>query len=317
MKRSYSAKLLTLLCAVLAAAFIISLISCTRIDSSGNPVTSKSSSSAATEGATTTTEKTEAPKLSADKMDEGQMLVEIMKIGKADCIIINENGYTVMIDTGEADDRQEIFSRIIRNGVDKIDCLIITHFHNDHVGAASEVINTYQIDKIIQPSMTPENPDADVYIAYTEAIKNTTAEVLTVDDEYSFTLGDMSFKITGSGKTYEKDNDNNSSLLTELTHAGNTFLFAGDVEKDRLEDMMEAGISQYDFLKYPHHGVYNKASYAFIDAVAPKHTVITCSDKNTSDFVIIERLQQYGDVYLSVNGMVYAVSDKNGITMYQ
>jgi len=307
------------LCAVLILIVLLSVIltSCTIIRED-ETTTASNNSNGSTSATAVTTVKTEKPKLTADKMEDGQMLVEFLKIGKADCIIINENGHTVMIDAGESDDRSDIFSRIILDKIDKIDYLIITHFHNDHIGSAAEVIKTYDIGTIIEPTMTPENQESEVYIAYKEALKNTSATVISTDDEYTFTLGDMSFRVYGSGKTYDKDNDNNSSLVTELTHAGHSFLFAADAEKDRITDLIADGIGKFDFLKVPHHGTYNKMSYKFIDTVSPKYAVVTCSDKNEADFIVLEYMKNKGiEAYQTLDGNIFLVSDSGGITIYQ
>ena len=63
-----------------------------------------------------------------------------------------------------------------------------------------------------------------------------------------------------------------------------SFLFAGDIEKQRIADMLSQGrVQPCDFLKVPHHGVYNSKLEDYFSKVNMKYAVITCSDKNPAE----------------------------------
>lgn len=59
----------------------------------------------------------------------------------------------------------------------------------------------------------------------------------------------MQLSILGTGgAVYEKNADNNNSLVVTVTHCGNRFLFAGDIEKQRIADLLETGVASCDVL---------------------------------------------------------------------
>ena len=274
-----------------------------------------------TQGTTTvTTGKKEDVKINAGDIESSSMLVEVLKLGKADCIIITSNGRTVMIDAGETDDKSNIFSKLILDKIEKIDYLIITHFDKDHIGAVPALLETYPVECIIEPDYQPLEPLIDEYTAYKSALASSSSTIMTLKDDFSFTLGDMSFEIRGpKGVDYSEHSiDNNNSLLVGLTHQGNSFLFAGDIEKYRIIDVLAEGIGHYDFLKVPHHGVNDSQSKEFINAVSPKYAVITCSEKNPADIVLIEKLKSIkAEVYMTYDGIVYAISSPSGLEVKQ
>ena len=112
--------------------------------------------------------------------------------------------------------------------------------------------------------------------------------------------------------------DNNNSLLVSVTHGGNRLLFAGDIEKQRIRDLLDTGIAQYDFLKVPHHGVYNNGLPDFFRAVGMEYAVITCSNKNPAESKTLEALESLGtETYLTANGLITVSSTPSGIQIRQ
>ena len=103
----------------------------------------------------------------------------------------------------------------------------------------------------------------------------------------------------------DADNEsNNSSLLVKVTNADNSMLFTGDVENERLPDLI---YSEYDLscdiLKIPHHGRMEKLTDEFIRSVAPQYAVITSSKDEPEDEELMQLLEKYDiDTYLTRNG---------------
>ena len=98
----------------------------------------------------------------------------------------------------------------------------------------------------------------------------------------------------------------------------NRIFFVGDVEKQRIANLLEAGAASCDVLKVPHHGVYNKQLPALFAALGMKEAVITCSEKDPADEETLAALDVLGcRVWQTVNGAVRVVSDQNGLTISQ
>lgn len=247
------------------------------------------------------------------------LTVTIPSIGKADCSILIQGGQVMVIDCGAAENSGEILQTLKGLGVNKIDCLVITHFDKDHVGGAADILKALAVSQVLEPDYTPENPQSESYLAYRQALTDTKVPCLQVTDSKTFSLGIASVTVTGAGgKTYDKNVDNNSSLLVSVTHSGNRLLFAGDIEKQRIRDLLDTGIAQYGFLKVPHHGVYNNALPDFFQAVGMQYAVITCSEKNPADPETLSALAERNvKTYLTSDGQVTVASMASGLHLRQ
>lgn len=247
------------------------------------------------------------------------LTVTFPKIGKADCGILIQGDQVLVIDCGEAENSGEILQTLKSLGVTKIDCLVITHFDKDHVGGAAAILETLKVERVLEPDYTPENPLSESYIAYRQALAETGVPVTRVSGSEEFSLGTADVTVTGTnGKTYDKNTDNNNSLIVSVTHAGNRLLFAGDIEKQRIQDLLDGGIGQYDFLKVPHHGVYNRALPDFFRAVGMDCAVITCSEKNPADPETLSALAALDvQTYLTDDGPITVTSSESGIRIRQ
>lgn len=248
-----------------------------------------------------------------------EMQCDVMKIGKADCIVLAEESYTVLIDCGESDDGTEIIKHLQEMGTDEIDCLIITHFDRDHIGGAADVIDAFPVKRLLEPDYEPESPDSEEYLAYRDAISRNQIQAESLNDDLQLNIGGMRMQIYTANAVYDKNIDNNNSLVVDLTHEGNRFLFTGDIEKQRIQDMLEQKqINSCDFLKVPHHGRYNSALDDLFEAASPTYAAITCSVKNPPEQETLDALEAVGCiVYSTKDSEVHVRSTKNGVHVDQ
>lgn len=248
-----------------------------------------------------------------------EMQCDVMKIGKADCIVLAEESYTVLIDCGESDDGTEIIKHLQEMGTDEIDCLIITHFDRDHIGGAADVIDAFPVKRLLEPDYEPESPDSEEYLAYRDAISRNQIQAESLNDDLQLNIGGMRMQIYTANAVYDKNIDNNNSLVVDLTHEGNRFLFTGDIEKQRIQDMLEQKqINSCDFLKVPHHGRYNSALNDLFEAASPTYAAITCSVKNPPEQETLDALEAVGCiVYSTKDSEVHVRSTQNGVHVDQ
>lgn len=245
----------------------------------------------------------------------GEFIVSVLKVGKADAIILQTANHSVIIDCGEADDGKEILKYLSKNGISKIDCLFVTHFDKDHVGGAADILNNIETEQIITPSYEGSN---DEYFNYINAVKANNITPLTLTENMTFILDDVLFEVYPPQKSSYRESDNDFSLAISVKHGGNSFLFTGDAEAERLSEILRQTNEEYSFLKVPHHGQYNKNTQRFIKRIDPSYSVITCSEKNTADKETIDILEGIGsEIYLTENGNVKAVSDGKNISITQ
>ena len=246
---------------------------------------------------------------------EENLSVYFFNAGKADACVISDGEHTVMIDTGESELYEDIASYFEQNNISKLDCLIITHFDKDHVGSASSVIENIDVETVFQSNVPKES---EYYTAYINALENKSITPVTVSGDYDFTLGNMIFKINGPDTVYEKNDSNNSSLITSLFYGDTSFIFMGDAQNDRLKDFIAQNSTTYDFVKIPYHGNFQKQLDNLLENITPTYAVITSSADEVEEEDMIALLDEMGiKYYLTRAGDITITSDKTKITVAQ
>lgn len=243
----------------------------------------------------------------------GEFDFTVLKAGQADAIIMKTENHSVIIDCGEKDDGDKVAEYLTDNGIENVDYLFITHFDKDHVGGVPKVLRSISVGEIVTPSCEGTNSE---YRKYTDALSEYDITPTLLESNITFTLDDVLFEVCPPKKTSYAEGDNDFSLAISVTHGGNRFLFAGDAEKERLSEIMTQVDGEFDFLKVPHHGRYNKSTESFFKTVNPRYAVITDSDKNPAEDKTVAALEG-ADVYYTRNGDVNVVSDGEKIIINQ
>lgn len=235
--------------------------------------------------------------------------IHVLDAGKADSSILTYKDLTIIIDTGEEDLYSDIDAYLNKNKINKIDYLIITHFDKDHVGSAYKIINKYEVLNVIQTNTTK---DSIYYDKYVESLNNKGINPIIVNDNYKISYNDLKLVINGPVKIYDKNESNNSSLITSIYYKNNSFIFMGDCEKERLKDFISTNNTKYDLVKIPYHGNYQKQLKNLIDNIKPKYAIV-CDNKIDDKMknLLEEKDLKY---YITKNGSIDIIS--NGKTIY-
>jgi beta-lactamase superfamily II metal-dependent hydrolase len=247
---------------------------------------------------------------------EELMTITILQAGKADAIVIQSQGQTVLIDTGLEENSSTLLEELDDLGVDEVDVMIITHFDKDHAGGAAAVLGSLDVGTVYTTYAADDG--VDLTDALAEA--GLTAQVVTADEDVTFTIGSASFTIEGAQGNYSENEDNNSSLITTVTCGTKTYLFMGDAQKYRIEEYLAEHDDTVDFLKVPYHGHYMSCLKDLYAVLQPDASVITDSDTEPDSSEVsksIKLLKQYGTVYETKNGTVTVHCYESSFTVDQ
>ena len=252
--------------------------------------------------------------------DGNALQVRILKVGKADAIILQCADRTMVIDCGEDEDGEEVLSFLKEHGVSLIDILLITHYDKDHVGGADTVAGGMPIARVLVPAYAGSSSE---YEDFMSALKNAGVTPEEVTKTQKFELGasavtvepPSSYEIPNNGKEY----DNDLSLITTVEFSGKRFVFTGDIEKNRIREWLAGGTAQKcDVLKVPHHGDYNKALEDLFDTLQPSYAVICDSDKNPAEEKTLDLIGKSGaECFETRNGDISITCTASGIEVYQ
>ena len=254
----------------------------------------------------------------ADKLEP--LTVSVLKIGKADAIVLKTGENCLVIDAGEEDDGEELCEFLTNSGISRVNALIITHHDKDHVGGADTLLERFPVDRIILPDYEGVVID---YFEFLDALKAKGLTAERIDKSIEFELGTAHILVEPPTSYPEAvsgaEIDNDCSLVTTVTHGKNRLLFMGDAEKTRIRDWLASGTAQQcDFMKAPHHGVYNTALAELFEAVRPKYAVICDSDKNPAETKTLELIKSFGaEVFETRFGRLTVISDGVNLELRQ
>lgn len=252
-----------------------------------------------------------------EEIADSDFKIYFFNVGKADSILISNNGKYIMIDTGEERLSSEILSYFKNNNITKLDYLIISHFDKDHVGSAAAIIDNIEVENVLQSNCPKES---EYYTNYINSLANKGITAKTISGDFAFTLGELNIVVNGPTEIYESNESNNSSLIVSMTYKDTSYLFMGDSQNDRIKDYLkENDVQTYDFIKIPYHGNYQKKLDDLLEAVTPKYAVITCSNVEPEDITETEELlNQLGIKYYETkNGSITVTSDGENVTIRQ
>ena len=245
----------------------------------------------------------------------GNLEVHFLDVGQADCTLIKCDGYTMLIDAGEDDQGTKIQNYLKKQGVEKLDYLVLTHPDSDHIGSADVILTKFETDTVFISDFEKETR---IYIDLLQLMKDSQIEYLTPEVGDIYPLGSASFQILAPNDEYE--DPNNTSIALLLTHGENSFLFTGDAEKSAEKDMLDNGLNlAADVFHAGHHGSKTSNTEDFMDAVNPQYVVISCGADNSyglPDAEVLNRFRQNGiKVYRTdEQGTIVVSSDGRKIT---
>ena len=127
----------------------------------------------------------------------------------------------------------------------------------------------------------------------------------------------VNVKVNGPDKVYDKNESNNSSLITSINYKNTNYLFAGDIENARIKDYLSKYKDEYDLIKIPYHGNYQKRLDDLLNITNPKYTIITSNIvkdiASTIDLLDSMKIKYY----ITGNGDVDVYSDGDSIIIKQ
>jgi beta-lactamase superfamily II metal-dependent hydrolase len=253
---------------------------------------------------------------SEDTVITENLKVHFIDVGQADSILITTGSSSMLIDAGNNDDSNLVVNYIKSQGISKLDYVIGTHPHEDHIGGLDAVINNFDIGKILmpkQPSTTKTFEDVLI------AIKNKGLKVTSPKVGDTYDLGQAKWIILApSQDSYE--GANNSSIVIKLTFGNNSFMLTGDAEELSESEILAKSINlKSDVLKVGHHGSSSSTSDAFLAAVSPKYAVISVGEGNSYGHPHVETIEKLNKQNIEVlrtdqQGTIIFTSDGNELS---
>lgn len=213
---------------------------------------------------------------------EDTLYMTTVNVGYGDCLILQYNDTTCMVDTGQDVNVASVMGAMKLLGIDEIDALFLTHTHSDHIGGVTALAEKYKIGKVYSAAIS-------------ETKKNGKNKILKLVKEYSFNhqllnagdtvnVGDqLCFEVIGPVELNEED-DNDNSLILRLEVNGKTILLTGDMQFPEEQTLMDRDIDlAADILKVGNHGNPDATCDEFAKKVNPAVALISTDREEDDD----------------------------------
>ena len=250
---------------------------------------------------------------------QGTLEVMFIDVGQGDSTLISCNGHYMLIDGGDTNKSNTIYAVLKKKGITHLDCIVATHPDSDHIGGLPGALSYADCDVIYSP-VTKYDGKAFNKLNNAALKKNIPVAVPEVGKKIN--LGNAVLTVLGPTDIEPSMDTNDISIVLRMDYGNTSFLFTGDAEQQEQQLLMwnSYDMLNVDCLKASHHGSHNGADYAFIAAVSPKITVISCGKDNRYGHPHEEAmalLKKSGtDLYRTdMQGDIYVISDGKNLTV--
>ncbi|HEV2314266.1 MAG TPA: ComEC/Rec2 family competence protein, partial [Candidatus Acidoferrales bacterium] len=242
----------------------------------------------------------------APVLARGKLEAAVLDVGQGDSIFVSfPDGRTMLIDGGGAagaehvggyqsgiDVGEQVVSPYLwARGVKKLDVVLLSHAHHDHIDGLRAVLNNFRVGEL----WVGRDEDAPAYRALLAQAKVRHVKIVHREQGEAFNWDGVGGQILWPADPTEAPAAaNNDSVVLRLRDGAIRFLLPGDIEK-QVENALtqEHDPLAADFLKVPHHGSKTSSTEPFLDAVAPRIAVISVGEDNSYGLPNAETVERY------------------------
>lgn len=237
---------------------------------------------------------------------QNKMVTHFIDVGQGDCILVQVNNKNLLIDSGTSDSYTKVISYLKSNNITKLDYIIATHPHDDHIGGMASIIKAFRIGDFYAPKITASTEAFEDMI---RALKSKGIKIKIARPNITLDLGpSATCLMLAPNKTTYKD-ANNYSCVLKVSYKNSTYLFTGDIQELSENEILNKGYDLHaEVLKVAHHGSNTSTTQEFLNRVWPKIAIISCGTYNSYGHPNKETL----DKLKKLNCIIYRTDlDKN------
>lgn len=220
------------------------------------------------------------------KLTPGELRVTIFDVGQGDAALIQTpNDKTILIDAGTWSPTNNSGKSILlpnfkEAGINRLDAVILSHPHADHIGGILDLIEGIPIEVIYNSGYEYESRLYKKYRALAESksisvVSVKAGDVLDIDPA-------VLFLVLGPESMNFNNDPNQHSVVLNIIYGESRFLFTGDAGEAQEERLLEnyGALLDVDLLKVGHHGSKTSSGIPFLSLVKPELSVVSLAERN-------------------------------------
>ncbi len=212
------------------------------------------------------------------KLKDSETRIHFINVDQGDSILIENNNFNILIDSGPNTAKDTLISYLKKYKIKKLDYLIASHPHEDHIGSMDDIVNKFYIEEFIMPKVLSTDKNFSNLV---NALKSKGLTIRNINNNLKIQLSEdnyIDFLWTGD---ISDDNLNNHSIVIKYINKNTSFLFTGDMEEEVENILLSSKKSlESTVLKVAHHGSKTSSSKGFLSKVNPRIAVISCGMGN-------------------------------------
>ena len=251
--------------------------------------------------------------------NDGKLSVYFLDVGQGDSTLVLFSDKTILVDAGESELGDRVVSDLKALGVKRIDLLVATHPHSDHIGGMQKVLAAFPVGQVLDSGL-PHTSSTYEHFLETIDQKNIPYRVAEQGQTINIDPALMVFVLSPPKERFG-DDPNTNSVVLRISYGTVAFLLAGDMGGEGEGSLVRSGYPlDAGILKVGHHGSYSSTSPSFLARVRPETAIIPAGKDNpfghphqqTLDLlkgtgVTVYRTDRDGTIVIRSNGMSYSV----------
>jgi competence protein ComEC len=225
--------------------------------------------------------------------------IHFIDVGEGDSILLETQGKTALIDTGNLISGPLLVKYLKEKGVEKLNHLIITHPHPDHIGGVFFILPMLKVEKIHDngQDLSGVRKTCAIYRWYEDLVRERKNYAVLISGD-SLTLGKLNLEVLWPPEPPTSSDFNAFSLVIVVSHGNFSYLLTGDLTAPGERELLKRGVSlKADVLKVGHHGSGDATTEEFLEAVSPEIAVVSVDRDNFWGYPsarVLERLRKAG-----------------------